>query len=127
MQIIAVGTDHEGRRYELALTLPDSVSAALTVNEAQERLQMLLNRESQRAAEIVGTAERDRVILRDNLVHNEPRGPMVPKDTLKAPKKRGPNQIAFAGSDESVHVDDKGQEIARFKGGKKVASPKGRQ
>lgn len=85
MKLIAVHTDPSGQRFELALDIPDDYAPALETDNARDRLQILLNREVERAGTVVFVAAKDR------------------RERIAAPKPRragkaGPDQIAFAGS-----------------------------
>jgi hypothetical protein len=91
MRISAVH-GHGDQDLTLTLTLPDSVKACLQVNDAEERIQLLLGRELKRIEEIVLVCENDhRVQLEAHM-----------KRSLEAIEvmERGPDQIAFAGSKE---------------------------
>ncbi len=90
MQLIAVALDAKGRRVELTLTMPDEFTAAhLDINETRSRLDIMLNREVNRASEILLVADNDLTAARE--------AAKAPK-----PKSTGQDQVAFAGSKEKA-------------------------
>jgi hypothetical protein len=90
MQLIGVASVN-GHRCELILEVPDDAAASLGTGRADERLRAWLSQEAQRAAEIVAVAAHDAVA--------EARAKAEAKKT-PATGKRGPDQVAFAGSKE---------------------------
>ena len=89
MKLIAVAETSAGRA-ELTLTLPEEFAdGVLDTGEARQRLQLLLNREVQRCAEVATVARRDAMDA-----------PRVEAEVRarRAGGRRGPDQVAFAGS-----------------------------
>jgi hypothetical protein len=86
MELIAVATDLNGRRVELVLRLPDEYQGeAMSTNEAESRLRLMLQTGVTRAAEIVSVSEKDMLSRRKF-------------SGMKRSPSAGPDQIAAAGS-----------------------------
>jgi hypothetical protein len=105
IELIAVASAPNGRRVELVLRAEDE--AAVDFGDVRERLSLMLNRDADRAATILFVADQDQEEAR-RLRENPP----------KRKGNAGPNQIAFAGSDEAVELDKDGTELRRMKAGK---------
>jgi len=100
MQMIGVASVN-GHRVELTLDIHEDDAPSLGQGRADERLRVWIQAEAQRAAEIVAVACKDRVEedrARTERKRNPPKG------------KRGPDQIAFAGSKEPAVVVPKAKE-----------------
>jgi hypothetical protein len=75
----------------------------LDKNEAEKRLRFALQREVNRAVEILAVSQRDADIERKGLTYAGRK--LVKKETISNP---GPDQVAFAGTKESVEVPEAG-------------------
>lgn len=104
MKLTAVAEDAEGNRFESTLTIPDKFQAVLDVNEAEKRLRFALQREVNRAVEILSVSLKDD----QDRVEREKAQRKAGVDPKKRAADAGPDQVAFAGTKESVEVPETG-------------------
>lgn len=100
MRIIAVAELPNGERVEGVLTIPDEFAASAGHGNALERSRVKLQTAVNVAAENMAIAKHDYEVERERRASQAKRS--------KADDVRGPDQVAFAGSFESVEVPNTG-------------------